>query len=149
MPRKAFHKGRITIFAGVGTPRIRVYGIFTNGQIWFCEDAFHVYLIDDWSGHFFSPFGKISAPTVLSGHPALPRQAAGEKPCHGIYSFQMLSAGFCWRNNMMLYHFSWHLIHKDLMYNQRKIRRQLQWQKNNGNTTWNTCLLYTSDAADD
>ena len=37
---------------------------------------------------------------------------------------------------MMLYHFSCHLIRKDLMYNQREIRRQLQWQKNKGNTTW-------------
>ena len=39
-------------------------------------------------------------------------------------------------NTMMLYHFSCHLIRKDLMYNQREIRRQLQWQKNKGNTTW-------------
>ncbi len=30
------------------------------------------------------------------------------------------------------------LTNKDLMYNQRGIRRQLKWQKNKGNTTWNT-----------
>lgn len=38
---------------------------------------------------------------------------------------------------LMLYHFSCHSDHKDLMYNQKESRRQLQWQKNNGSTTWN------------
>lgn len=39
--------------------------------------------------------------------------------------------------NMMLYHFSWHLMLLDLRYILRGLRRQLKWHQNNGHTTWN------------